>query len=110
MFIEKAQNSPFGKASNLSRGERVNRRPGSESGNGKGYFERRRKETSLSRIFDQPLGRANSLARNNWISSKGEAGKTFSGKVAKKQVGKDARRRFILWRIMLEQPPTIIRN
>lgn len=67
---------------------------------------RRRKETSLSRIFDQPLGRANSLARNNWISSKREEGKRSLEKAGRN----DARRRFILCRIMLEQTPTIIRN
>lgn len=72
------------KTSNLSTGdssgEGVNR--GAAGSDGEGERERKReemersiregrhKEISLSRIFDQPLRRANSLVRNNWITSK----------------------------------------
>lgn len=78
-----------------SSGEGVNRGPAGSRGTEKekeemersireGRERRRHKEISLSRIFDQPLGRANSLARNNWITSKRGARyprKRFSEKV-----------------------------
>lgn len=67
MFIEKAQVSRFGKASNLStrdsRGERVNRRPGSESGNGKGYFERKKAQRNLALENFRSASRAGEFAR-----------------------------------------------
>lgn len=80
-----------------SSGEGVNRGPAGSRGTEKekeemersireGRERRRHKEISLSRIFDQPLGWANSLARNNWITSKRgarypRARKRFSEKV-----------------------------
>lgn len=78
-----------------SSGEGVNRGPAGSRGTEKekeemersireGRERRRHKEISLSRIFDQPLGWANSLARNNWITSKRGARyprKRFSEKV-----------------------------
>lgn len=85
------------KTSNLSTGdssgEGVNRRPAGSDGEGererkreemeRSIREGRHKEISLSRIFDQPLRRANSLVRNNWITSK-RGRKRFPEKVLEK--------------------------
>lgn len=49
----------------------------------------RHKEISLSRIFDQPLRRANSLVRNNWITSKRGPLSTGKEKVPEKVLEKD---------------------
>lgn len=91
------------KTSNLSTGdssgEGVNR--GAAGSDGEGERERKReemersiregrhKEISLSRIFDQPLRRANSLVRNNWITSKRGPLSTGKEKVPEKVLEKD---------------------
>lgn len=91
LSVEETSNLSTGDSS----GEGVNRGPAGSRGTEKekekmersireGRERRRHKEISLSRIFDQPLGRANSLARNNWITSKRGARyprKRFSEKV-----------------------------
>lgn len=96
LSVEETSNLSTGDSS----GEGVNRGPAGSRGTEKekeemersireGRERRRHKEISLSRIFDQPLGRANSLARNNWITSKRgarypRAKKRFSEKVGRR--------------------------
>lgn len=98
------------KTSNLSTGdssgEGVNRGPAGSDGEGererkreemeRSIREGRHKEISLSRIFDQPLRRANSLVRNNWITSKRGPAIHGEGKGSLKKCWKkiSGRRRF----------------
>lgn len=93
--VEETSNLSTGDSS----GEGVNRGPAGSRGTEKekeemersireGRERRRHKEISLSRIFDQPLGRANSLARNNWITSKREPLSTGKEKVVSEKVGR----------------------